>query len=384
MKRLIILATIFGLSLTVPQAIGALPSVHAAGAARGHGYKTAVGLPEVHGLTTARRLVPLAVARQTVGSGSVQSAVQLQLPASAFPPGSYLYEAHEETASQADDSRFSSLHQSTYTALGMQGGWFQYYTTQISDGLFDVPYLGSYYPSSNDAGTAFNDVRNNPIFANGAACTYGDQCYQDYIGTVFPDGEYRGVLQVIQSSNALMEVMSFVPAADLPSRQNEILANVDRVSAAFVQATALSAPTPTPTATRVPSTNTPTSTATTQPTATYTPTSTATATATATPTSTPIPLFATVQLGHKSVTSGKKQTVSVSTLASAAVTVVVTFPDGVKMRHTGAADAAGLYTWSFKQPAGHSKGTNRTARVLVTVTHGSDAPVKAGASYTIR
>ena len=91
----------------------------------------------------------------------------------------------------------------------------------------------------------------------------------------------------------------------------------------------------------------------------------------------------TVHLGHKSVASGKKQTVSATTLANATVTVVVTFPDGAKIHRTGAADAAGLYAWSFKQPAGHTRAAKRTVGVLVTATHGSDVSVKASASYTI-
>jgi hypothetical protein len=383
-KRLLVLTTILGLSLFVPQSIRAIPTVHAAGAVHGHGYGSKAKPANGPGVSTIRRHVPEMVSRQTSVSGSILLPLQLELPASAFPPGSYLYEEHEETASQADDSRFGSLHVSTYANLGMQGGWFQYYTTQIPDGLFDVAYLGTYYPSSSDASRAFNDVRTNPVFANGTACAYGDQCYQDYIVAVFSDGEYRGMLQVVQSSNALMEVISLVPAADLSSRQSEILANVNRVSAAFVQVATPPALTAVPTATRVPSTIAPTSTATSPPTATSTSPPTATATATSTPTSTPIPLFVTVHLAHKSVGSGKKQTVSATTLASAAVIVVVTFPDGAKMRHTGAADADGRYAWSFKQPAGHTKAAKRTAGVLVTATHGSDGPVRANASYTIR
>ncbi len=383
MKRLVLLATMFSLSLTLPQTLGAMPSVHAAGPARGHGYETTTGSVPGQGLRSVRRLVPLGTSHQTNASGSILLALELELPASAFPPGSYLYEEHEDTASQADNSRFSSLHVSTYADLGMQGGWFQYYTTQISDGLFDLAYLGSFYSSNDAAKRAFDDVRNNPTFANGTACNFGEQCYQDYIGAVFSDGEYRGVLQVIQSSNALMEVMSLVPAADLPSRQTEILANVNRVSAAFVQDIAAAAPTAVPTATRAPSTSTPTSTATPQPAATHTPVPTATATPTSTPASTPIPLFVSVHLAHRSVASGKKQTISVTTLSNAGVTVVVTFPDGTKVHRTGTADAGGHYAWSFKQPAGHTRAAKRTAGVLVTATNGSAASARANASYTI-
>jgi hypothetical protein len=301
----------------------------------------------------------------------VQSAAQLKIPVSAFPPGSYSYEEHETSASQTDNSI---------------GGWFQYYTTRIPDGLFDVVYSGSYYSSSSDATQALNTVRNNPTFAHGTSCSYGEQCFQDYIGLSFPDGEYRGLMRVVQSSNAMAAVISVVPAADLTSLQGQILANVDRVSAAFVQVAAPIAPTATATPTQAPPTATSTSTSTPQPTATHTPVPTATMTPapTSTPTSTPVPLFVTVHLAHASVGIGKKQTITVTTIAHAGVAVVVTFPDGAKKRGSGTAGGDGRYSWSFKQPAGHTTPSKRTAGVAVTATHGSDAPVKARASYTIR
>jgi hypothetical protein len=383
-KRLPVVATLLCLSLTLPQKIGGVTPVHAAGAVHEYGRTTAPVFAQ--GRRALLPPAPLTVSRQTTVTGSVQSGTQLKLPPSAFPPGAYLYEQYEESASQADNSRFGSLHVSTYANLGMQGGWFQYYTTQMPDGLFDVVYLGSYYSSSSDASRALNDVRNNPTFAHGASCTYGDQCYEDFIGTSFPDGEYRGVLRVIQNSNALAEVISVVPAADLSSLQGQIFANVDRVSAAFVQVAAPLAPTATPTSTRAPSTATPTSTSTPQPTATRTPMPTATVTPapTSTPTSTPIPLFATVRLAHSSVGIGKKQTIAVTTIANADVAVVVTFPDGAKKRGSGTAGDNGRYSWSFKQPAGHTTASKRTASVVVIATHGSEAPVKAKGSYSIR
>jgi hypothetical protein len=190
-------------------------------------------------------------------------------------------------------------------------------------------------------------------------------------------------LRVIRSSNAVAEVLSFVPAADLSSKLSQMTANVDRVSAAFIQIAAAPAPTPTPT--RAPSTPTAVSTSTPLPSATSTPVPTATSTPapTSTPTSTPIPLFLTIHLAHASVGSGKKQTVSVTTVAQASVAVVVTFPDGTRKRGAGVARDDGSYAWTFKQPAGHTTTSKRTARVVVTANHGADTPVTARGSYTI-
>jgi hypothetical protein len=346
-----------------------MPAVHAAGIA--HKYGPLIVSALAHGRSSLLRLAPMAVSRQSTAVGSVQSGAQLKLPVSAFPPGSYPYEEHETGASQTDNSI---------------GGWFQYYTTRIPDGLFDVVYAGSYYSSSSVAIQALNTVRNDPTFAHGTSCGYGDQCFQDYIGLSFPDGNYSGLMRVVQSSNAIAEVISVVPAADLSSQQGQIIANVDRVSAAFVQVAAPPAPTATATPTHAPPTSTPTSTATPQPSATRTPvpTATMTRTPTSTPTSTPIPLFVTVHLAHASIGVGKKQTVTVTTIANAVVAVVITFPDGVKKRGSGTAGGDGHYSWSFKQPAGHTTASKRKAGVTVTATHGSETPVKIRASYTIR
>lgn len=62
----------------------------------------------------------------------------------------------------------------------------------------------------------------------------------------------------------------------------------------------------------------------------------------------------------------------------------MTFPDGTKKRGSSAAGDDGHYARSFRQPGGHTTGSKRTAKVLVTVTHGSDTPVQARGSYTIR
>jgi hypothetical protein len=73
-------------------------------------------------------------------------------------------------------------------------------------------------------------------------------------------------------------------------------------------------------------------------------------------------------LGRKTVRPGKKQTVSVTTLPAARVRIVVTFPDGGKKRQAGVAKDDGTYSSSFKQPKGQTTTSNRTARVVLTVS----------------
>jgi hypothetical protein len=389
MKRFLVVVALLAPVLALPP-IGGTFSVHAAGGTRGYTDGRAIPTFPSSGSTARSRLTPLMADRQTVSDGSVQSGTQLQLPASAFPSTFVLSEQHEESPSLADASGFRSFHISSYTSLAMLGGWSQHYTAPGPDGPFDAMYLGSYYPSTVAAAHAFGDARTNPLLSRATTCHYGDQCFELGIATNLSGRAYQGLFLVILRSNALAEFTWLVPAADYLAQLGSILANDDQVSSAFIHATiAGPAETPTPTSTATPQpTSTLSPTATPPPTATNTPTAMATATAnptpTATPTNTPLPLFVTVHLAHTSVTSGKKQTISVSTLAGAAVTVVVTFPDGAKIHRTGAADANGHYAWTFKQPAGHIKGSKRTARVLVTITHGSDVPVKAGARYTIR
>jgi hypothetical protein len=384
MKRFLVVVALLAPVLALPP-IGGNFSVHAAGGPRGYTDGRAIPVFPSSGSPARSRLTPLMADRQLVSDGSVQSGPQLQLPASAFPATFVLSEQHEESPSLADASGFRTFHTSSYTSLAMLGGWSQHYTAPGPDGQFDAMYLGSYYPSTVAAAHAFDDVRTNPLLSRATVCHYGDQCFELGITTNLSGRAYQGLFLVILRSNALAEFTWLVPAADYIAQLGSILANDDKVSSAFIHATIAGpteTPTPTSTATLQP-TSTLSTTATPLPTATNTPAATATATPAPTATSTPRPLFVAVHLAHTSMTSGKKQTISVSTLASAAVMVVVTFPDGAKLRRTGAADANGHYAWTFKQPAGHIKGSKRTARVLVTITHGSDIPVKAGTHYTL-
>lgn len=123
---------------------------------------------------------------------------------------------------------------------------------------------------------------------------------------------------------------------------------------------ATAVPTSTPLPTAIPPTSTP------QPTA----------------TNTPLPLFVKVALGHKTAKTGAKQSIKVTTLPGAAVSITVTFPDGAKKRHSAHASASGMYTWSFKQPSGHTTRTKHTAKVAVKVSNGAGS-MSSTKSYTI-
>lgn len=136
-----------------------------------------------------------------------------------------------------------------------------------------------------------------------------------------------------------------------------------------------SGPTPTPPATATVGAN---------PAPTSTPVPTVGAPPAPTATSTPLPLFVKLAIGHKTVKAGAKQSIKVTTLAGAAITIVVTFPDGAKKRHTATAAANGTLAWTFKQPGGHTTRAKHAAKVSVTVSKGAGSAVKSAKSYTIR
>jgi hypothetical protein len=351
---------------------------------------------------TAGLLIVCSTARGTITaaqtrSGFIQNSNQLALPASAFPTG-YQGDAGEVwLAPKADGSSFSQMHVKSYTAMGMQGAWYEYFAKVIlvfsSSGAVAGPaeavYLGTYYQDALSAANAYSDVLSNPALSNPMPCSYGTRCVTYAVNLTFSNGvTYDGLARIVQQGNAVAEIRVDTP--DVLSGQistGTFTANLDGVSQAFVQTVGgapVTAPTDTPTvpaatstSTPIPQTATPTSTR-------IPPTATPTSTPTATPTSTPIPLSLAVKLGHKVVAAGAKQSISVTTLPGANVSVVVTFPDGAKKRHSGTADENGAYTWSFKQPAGHDTASKHTAKVVVTVSHGTDTPLKTTKSYTIK
>lgn len=118
------------------------------------------------------------------------------------------------------------------------------------------------------------------------------------------------------------------------------------------------------------------------PTNTPTATPIPTATPTATPTNTPIPCFATLSLSKKTVKVGKKQKVTVSTVAGASVAVTVKYPNKSKKTKRGTADS-GAFTWSYKQPANKTTAKSRKVSVSATATCSGQPPVSAKKSYKI-
>lgn len=117
------------------------------------------------------------------------------------------------------------------------------------------------------------------------------------------------------------------------------------------------------------------------------------ATATSTPvppTVTPVPtatrnpaLPLRVTLGHRSVKPGKRQTVTAHTRAGATVRFKVVYPNGARAHRTVTANSAGTAVWTFKQPAGVTRGTNSTARLTVVARSGSETARAVHKSYRI-
>ena len=312
------------------------------------------------------------------GLSPVKNSQQLALSAAAFPSG-YTGDAGEAwPASQADGSSFSHMHVKSYTALGMQGAWYEYYAkvifVQLSGGVMlaapvEAVYLGTYYADTSSAADAYSDVLSNPAQTNPVTCSYGTRCVTYAVNLSHNGVTYSGLARILQYGNAVAEIRADIPdAAAGQISTDTFTANLNGVSQAFVQAINSLAPPSTPTSTSTP----------------IPPTATPTSTPTATPTSTPVTLFLTVKVGHKAVRAGTKQSISVTTLPGATVSVVVTFPDGVKKRQSGTADQSGAYTWSFKQPGGHSTASRHTAKVVVTVSYGTATPMKSTKSYTIK
>ena len=149
------------------------------------------------------------------------------------------------------------------------------------------------------------------------------------------------------------------------------------------------APTPTATAPPLPSaTPVPTNVPTVTPVATLGTTAAPIVTATLAPppkpTATTIVLFARVNVAHKTVKAGARQTIGITTVPGASVAIVITFPDRSKKRHASTAPASGKVSWVFTQPGKHTTKSKHTATVVVTVTDVGALPVRATRSYTIR
>ena len=112
------------------------------------------------------------------------------------------------------------------------------------------------------------------------------------------------------------------------------------------------------------------------------PTATATATLPPTSTATSIPLTLSVKLAHGTVAPRSQQTVSVTTLPGAGVTIVVHFPNGDTKRHAGVASDAGKLRWTYKQAGSRITHASRTAKVSVVASDESGSK-SATKRYTI-
>jgi hypothetical protein len=278
-----IIALLATLVLQVPvEAQRLAPSpheTHALALMRGSGERGASRFTKIR---TSQRIRPLSVTDQVTVAGSVTSSAQMKLPPSSFPDDFAQLQSQPLTAADADGKIYSQLHTTSYTDLGMMGGWWDYYSKQIPDGLFDITYLGSYYRDRDAAQSAFDDVASNLSFVGPiTTCSLGERCLETTATITFSDGTYRGIFRVVQASNALAETASVVPAADVGTYLDTIRSNLDRLSASFLgifpqaQPTATAVP---PTSTPVPTAIPPTPTATAVPTPTAAPTSVPTAT----------------------------------------------------------------------------------------------------------
>jgi hypothetical protein len=119
------------------------------------------------------------------------------------------------------------------------------------------------------------------------------------------------------------------------------------------------------------------------PPATATPTPGATSTATPTPSPTPVSLYIRAKLAHKALKAGRKQTISVQTLPGAAVSITVTYPNRKKVHHKGKADAKGLLSWVYKQPAGVTRGSNHLVHIVLTASQGTGTVAETTRTYRI-
>jgi hypothetical protein len=319
--------------------------------------------------------------------GPITNSSQLALPLSAFSSDFIQGASEAWPVAKADSSSFSAMHRNPYSALGLQGAWYQYASKLVLEGIgllfkspLEIAYLGTYYADPTGAATAYADISVNSTLSNPVPCSFGTRCTTYQVMLIYNGAKYSGMVRVIQQGNALAEIRTDTPITVADDVSAVTLgANLGLASQAFVTIVnslqPASTPTVAPTQTPVP----PSPTATSIP---PTAISTSTATATSTPTRTPVPLFVTVKLGHKTVKAGAKQTVTVTTLAGAGVSVTVTFADGSKKHHAGTADGDGAYVWTYTQPSSRKVMSRRTVKVAVRVTQGGEAPKTSTVTYT--
>jgi hypothetical protein len=320
----------------------------------------------------------------------------LALPASSLPAGAQVVHSAVSdnpdaqgttTPADGDASVFGLAHggPASYASEGRITGYRMDIHYSVSGVAVRTAYLASIYPSAAQALTAYNDVTGTLALIHiiGAqplpdTCTFGDKCDAEYFTSPL-DTTRLAASVVLVRGPIVIETASDAPAAQITAVneitwESEIYALMHNADQQVQSILANNPPPPpgstaTPTATTAPATNTPT--ATSVP-ATETPTATATS----------VPLFVTVSIAHKRVKTGKKQSITVTTLPDASVNIGLQFATGKKKHHAGTAASDGTFVWRFKQPGGVVKGKNHTAHITVTVSL-DGATHKASKKYLI-
>jgi hypothetical protein len=254
----------------------------------------------------------------------------------------------------------------TYASAGMTTGYFQRYAQRSnSAGNVLAYWLAGVYATSAEAASMVDlgkqaiQSHATPAVTQACPAQLPSNCGL-FVTTSISNTVHVGYA-VWSTVNVLAEVALVVYSGTSAFPTDVFAQDMNRlVLAANDTTSAVLYPAPTATNTTAPVL--PTSLPTRTPTATPSPTATATAT--------PLPLFVSVRLQHRSVKAGAQQAVN--------------FPDGATKRHHGTADGRGAATWTYRQPAGHTTASKRTARVVVTVRMGSQTPMAAGRSYVIR
>jgi hypothetical protein len=198
----------------------------------------------------------------------------LQLPDSAFPSDYKSAGSRAVAAADADNTDFAFFHASSYSALGMRGGWLQDGDAGAfrEDNPFpplitvayipiNLAYMGTYYADGVAARNAFADMTTDPQITTWQACTQGEQCRQaGFAVNVLGVQTLYGRIRVIQQGNVLVEILSDVLTDNFPldpATNSKTLSNIEAVTQGVVQVLSTVSPPSTPTSTPVPATSTP-------------------------------------------------------------------------------------------------------------------------------
>jgi hypothetical protein len=278
----------------------------------------------------------------------------------------------------------------TYASAGMNSGYFQRYAHRDSTtGDVLAYWMPTLYATSTQAETMV-DLGKQAI-GHQATPALSQVCPPDLPAncTVFVTTSVGNTVRVayaVWSTDNIQAEVALVAYAGTSDFPLDLFTSDLDTLVQSAGTTTNAALRPVPTATETPGQTATPARGTSQPTSTRTSTPRATATAPPTPTNTAtaVPLFVSVRVANHSVAARSYQTIRVTTLARATLTIVVTFPDGSAKRHQGAAGLLGHAAWTFRQPAGHTTALGYMARVVVTARDGSGSRSVASAHYSIR